>query len=1448
MPKLLKRLALCLLTALPILPERAEAFGGGPDIDFYAPLIGHGCNFTIYHGESIAEALVELDIGAAAGNPVPGGMYWSFGSLLSVMSDVNPAHVAAACGISDITNFVSDGPTGTYQSDAFMGLTFRGRSNANNQTYDYTIGLSGATNTVLVNSRVLVPNTPPTANAGSNQTVASTATVMLNGGASSDPDAGTVLTLAWTQSSGPVVMLNSTTVANPFFSAPIVAAGGTATLIFSLTVSDGQASSTADTVTITVNGPANTPPTADAGPYQSVDAGVAVSLTGAASSDPNAGQVLTYAWVQTVGPTVTLTGANTASPGFTAPNVAPESAAMLIFQLTVGDGISTDTDTVTIMVDGPVNTAPSADAGPDDSVSSGQGYTLDGSGSTDPDFGQVLTYAWTQTSGAPVTFTGATTAGLTFATPILALGDADVTLEFSLVVADGLAASAADTVTITVTAPPNALPSANAGPNQTVVAATSVVLDGSGSFDTDAGQTLTYAWTQSSGPAVTLSDSTSATPGFTAPGMAIGAPDMHLTFALQAYDGLNLSTPDTVTITVTAPPNTPPVANAGPNQAVLSGAVVNLTGLGSSDPDPSQTLTFLWMQTSGPAVTLLGNDTAAPVFAAPTLATGAPGVQLTFELQVSDGFTHATPDTVVVTVLPAANNPPVADAGSDQPVLTGTTVTLDGSGSSDPDAASVLFYNWVQSSGPAVTLTGSTTTGPSFTAPFADIGDSLTLTFELTVSDTLAAVADSVTITVNGPPNTPPTANAGADFTVASGAAGSLDGTGSNPNDAGQTLVYSWVQTSGPTFTLSDANAASPTFTAPYIPPAPTSTLATFDLVVFDGFVLSAVDSVSVTITPPANTAATADAGPDQTVASGATVTVDGSASDANDPGQALTHSWAQTAGTSVTLDDLNSAAPAFTAPTLNVGDADLTLTFELIVHDGVGNSTADTVNITVTAPTNTAPTANAGADQTVANGASVTLGGSGSSDPEGNPLSYAWTQTSGPTVTLTGTTTAAPGFAAPTLVLGDADALLTFQLVVNDGFVDSAADTVSITVTAPGSGQAPSVTVSGPGTYTDGVGFDVTITFSEPVTGLVAGDLQLANASVTGLTGSGASYVATLNPTAYPAVITVTVPAVVAVDIEALDNTASDTASIAAATAEEASAEIAEALTQRARALINAQPKLRRFLLPGGSNSFVASVTQNRSTFGLSLGQDSPVWIALQGDWSKTGDDEQNYVNLAFGGHFWRSENVIIGAMVQFDDVQTSSPTERFRGEGWLVGPYLVARAANQPLVFSASILTGETRNQITLAGLGTDRFDSKRTIFTAGVEGQFVTASGLILIPSFDLAHVRDAQEAYTDSASNPVPEQTITVTEAAFGLGFEKGLRTTTGDMVLTGKISGIFASEDGGTTNEESFRGRVDLGADLAFSQTSSLRFGAYFDGIGAKDYRAWGADLIFQLKF
>ncbi len=206
--------------------------------------------------------------------------------------------------------------------------------------------------------------------------------------------------------------------------------------------------------------------------------------------------------------------------------------------------------------------------------------------------------------------------------------------------------------------------------------------------------------------------------------------------------------------------------------------------------------------------------------------------------------------------------------------------------------------------------------------------------------------------------------------------------------------------------------------------------------------------TVTVTATAPAPTPTPTAGGPtvptggpsvnaglDQTVRTGKRVSLTGTGSPV-DPDDDASYSWTQVSGTTVTLSPSANSAN-FTAPSTTG-----TLVFRLTVTDhGTGLSSWDEMTVTVAA--NRAPTANASSNRaTVATGERwVYLNGSGT-DPDGDTLSYGWSQRSGTTVTLRDASSATASFAAPST-----PGALTFRLTVSDGSL-SATDDVTITVT----------------------------------------------------------------------------------------------------------------------------------------------------------------------------------------------------------------------------------------------------------------------------------------------------------------------------------------------------------------------------------------------------------------
>lgn len=184
-----------------------------------------------------------------------------------------------------------------------------------------------------------------------------------------------------------------------------------------------------------------------------------------------------------------------------------------------------------------------------------------------------------------------------------------------------------------------------------------------------------------------------------------------------------------------------------------------------------------------------------------------------------------------------------------------------------------------------------------------------------------------------------------------------------------------------------------------------------------------------------------ASAGAARTVASGATVTLAGSAT-----GTApLTFAWTQTAGPAVTLSDPTSATPSFVAPAVT---APTVLTFALAVSNAAEASTAS-VAITVNAAT--APTVNPIAARTVGSGTPVSLTAS-CTDPRGLTCSFVWTQTSGAPIVLTPNPLAGATISfTVALAAGASPAVLSFQVIATDtAGVSSAAEVITVTVTPP--------------------------------------------------------------------------------------------------------------------------------------------------------------------------------------------------------------------------------------------------------------------------------------------------------------------------------------------------------------------------------------------------------------
>ena len=232
----------------------------------------------------------------------------------------------------------------------------------------------------------------------------------------------------------------------------------------------------------------------------------------------------------------------------------------------------------------------------------------------------------------------------------------------------------------------------------------------SGAATVTSGSSKTYTITPSSGYSVA---------NVTVDGASAGA------LTSYTFSGVTANHSISATFALT---NAPPVADAGPNQTVAEGTKVTLNGSNSTNPGGSPLTSYQWLQTGGPTVNVSNASITQPTITAPSKYTGA----LTFEFIVKNGNGLTASATSIVNVI-SKQLPPTAYAGVDQTVTEGKVVTLNGSGSTDPNGCTLTCL-WNQIDGPTVTLSSTASSKPTFSAPQTTSGFA-SMCFQLTVTD-----------------------------------------------------------------------------------------------------------------------------------------------------------------------------------------------------------------------------------------------------------------------------------------------------------------------------------------------------------------------------------------------------------------------------------------------------------------------------------------------------------------------------------------------------------------------------------------------------------------------------------------------------------------------------------------------------------------------------------------
>ena len=837
----------------------------------------------------------------------------------------------------------------------------------------------------------------------------------------------------------------------------------------SVEVSDGQRGGSTD-LTVSLSD-VNEAPTADAGPDQrDIAEAASVTLSGT-GADPDTGEVLSYGWTQTSGDAVVLSDSSAATPNFTAPSdLTADTTLRFTLRVTDDEGLYTE-DSVAVTVKRDPFSAIATDA--PESHDGSTSFTFELRFSEAPNrhlSRRVLEYYTFEVTGGVVERARRleTNKNLRWQITIRPDGSGDVTVvlpaETSCVFADAICTSEGRMlsqgfeIVIPASSTQQNAPAAGepsisgtAQVGQTLTASTTDTSDADGMTNA----TFTYQW---------LADDAEIS-GATGVSYTLVEADEGRTIKVRVSFTDDQGNAETLTSAATAAvterPNTTATGEPTISGTAQVGETLAAATSGISDDDGLKNVYYAYQWLADDAEISRATAGSYTLVEADEGRTIKVRVSFTDDHGNAETLTSAATAAVELAVAESPNNTATGEPTISGTAQVGETLAAETSGISDDDGMSIVYYTYQWLADDA-DIDGAT--GSSYSLVEADEGRAIKVRVSftddrgnaetLTSVATAAVVEEEEVIPLTATTFDAPTSHDGSNtftfelrfseefplsyktlqdnaFTITGGDV--VKAWRLNPPDN-----VRWGITVEP-----DGNGA-----VTIVLPETTDCEANGAICAGEAKMLSQGFEFEVAgLSAPEITS-----GSSFSVDEGATQVATLMATDGDTPAADLT--WSVSGGDdeakfALTAAGVLSFAAARDYETLDDADTDGVYQVTVQVSDGGRTASAD---LTVTlANVNEAPTADAGADQeNVAQGDTVTLNGSGADPDAGEAFSFAWVQTSGATVTLSGTAAASPNFTAPTGQTSDVELIFTLRVTDDEGLF--AEDTVTVTI----NGQLP--------------------------------------------------------------------------------------------------------------------------------------------------------------------------------------------------------------------------------------------------------------------------------------------------------------------------------------------------------------------------------------------------------